>query len=72
MVDGEFTLNTLLNSSQNCDRISINLRDFNELLRRIETLEKIIIENRRAVLRQELAQLEDGMKLERTIKRRVR
>lgn len=65
-------MNTLLNSSQNCDRISINLRDFNELLRRIETLEQIIIENRRAVLRQELAQIEDGMKLERTVKRRVR
>ena len=65
-------MNTLLNSSQNCDKISVNLRDFNELLRRIEVLERIIIENRRAVLRQELAQLEDVMKQERTIKRRVR
>lgn len=65
-------MNTLLNSSQNCDKISVNLRDFNELLRRIETLERIIIENRRAVLRQELAQLEDSYQMERTIKRRVR
>ena len=60
----------LLNNQQNYAMIS--LQDFNELLRRLEMLERIIIENRRAVLRQELAQLEDGMKLERTVKRRVR
>ena len=59
-----------LNNQQNYAMIS--LQDFNELLRRLEALERIIIENRRAVLRQELAQLEDGMKLERTVKRRVR
>lgn len=50
----------------------INLHEYNELLRRIETLEKIVITTRRAVLRDELAQLEDGMGLERTVKRRVR
>ena len=64
------TMQHLLNNQQNYAMIS--LQDFNELLRRLEMLERIIIENRRAVLRQELAQLEDGMKLERTVKRRVR
>lgn len=60
----------VLQFSQDCDMISVIA--FNELLHRIEVLEKIIIENRRAVLRQELAQLEDGMKLDRTIKKRIR
>lgn len=66
------TTHSLLNNSQSCATITVSLHDFNELLRRIETLEQIIIENRRAVLRQELAQLEDGYRLERTVKRRVR
>lgn len=62
----------LLNNQANCAKITVNLHEFNELVRRVETLEQIIIENRRAVLRQELAQLEDGYRLERTVKRRVR
>ena len=61
-----------LNSQQTCAMITVSVSEFNELLRRLEVLERIIVEGRRAVLRQELAQLEDGYGMERTVKRRVR
>jgi hypothetical protein len=63
---------SLLNTSPSCAKITVSLHEFNELVRRVETLEKIVIEGRRAALRQELAGLEDGMNLDRTVKRRVR
>lgn len=62
----------LLNSTHNCAKITVSLHEFNELVRRLEALERIVIEGRRAALRQELAGLEDGMNLDRTVKRRVR
>ena len=52
--------------------ITVSVSEFNELLRRLEVLERIVIEERRAVLRQELAKIEDSYKLERTVERRVR
>lgn len=64
--------NSQLNNLQTCATIELTRSDYNELLRRIEMLERIIVMGRREVLRMELAKLEDGMKLERTVKRRVR
>ena len=61
-----------LNNSQTCAMITVSVSEFNELLRRLEVLERIVIEERRAVLRQELAKIEDSYKLERTVERRVR
>lgn len=61
-----------LNSQQTCAMITVSVSEFNELLRRLEVLERIVIEERRAVLRQELAKIEDSYKLGRTVKRRVR
>jgi hypothetical protein len=52
--------------------VTLARNELNELLRRIEVLEKIIVYSRRAALRDELSQLEDGMRLERTVKRRIR
>jgi hypothetical protein len=60
----------LLKNSEN--HVTLARNELNELLRRIEVLEKIIVYSRRAALRDELSQLEDGLKLERTVKRRVR
>lgn len=64
--------NTVLNIPQSCATINLTLQEYNELLRRIEALEKFVVTHRREALRMELAQLEDGMGLERTVKRRVR
>ena len=64
--------NSQLNNSQTCATITLTQTEFNEVLRRIEMLERLIISSRREVLRMELCKLEDGMKLERTVKRRVR
>lgn len=61
-----------LNSQQTCAMITVSASEFNELLRRLEVLEKFIMEDRRTALRMELSYLEDGYKLERTVKRRVR
>lgn len=61
-----------LNKSIECAKITVNLHEFNELVRRVEMLERLVVEGRRAILRQELAELEDGYRLERTVKRRVR
>lgn len=62
----------LLNNQANCAKITVTLHEFNELVRRVEMLERLVVEGRRAILRQELAELEDGYRLERTVKRRVR
>jgi hypothetical protein len=62
----------VLNNSQNRDIIQLTVSEYNELLHRIETLEHVVIENRRTVLRTELACLEDGYKIPRTVKKRVR
>ena len=64
--------NSLLNNPQSCATIHVSLSDYNELLRRIEILEHIVISGRREALCKELGFLEDGMRLERTVKRRVR
>lgn len=52
--------------------ITLTLQAYNEILRRLETLENIIIAGRREVLRQELATVEDAYQLQRTVKQRVR
>lgn len=52
--------------------VTLTLQAYNEILRRIETLEKIIITGRREALRQELATVEDAYQLPRTVKQRVR
>lgn len=61
-----------MDREQGTRTITLTLQAYNEILRRLETLENIIIAGRREVLRQELATVEDAYQLPRTVKQRVR
>lgn len=61
----------VLNNSQNRDIIQLSVSEYNELLQRLERLERIIMKQREAAI-MEFSAVEDAFGMVRTKEKRVR